>query len=329
MEVAARLGTPIVRASARLGGLAALLLVVSVSSSQDTGSVESWHELRSDGISVAYRAGDERAAGLVLEVAASAAPRLARDFMLPAPPAVRIYVAASHAEFEELAWRGVPDWGVGCAFPSRSLVIVKSPRIVSYPLQLSDVVVHEMAHVAAGLVLGDVSVPRWFHEGIAMTAAGEWRLPRSARLAAAGAGNALFPLSELERRFPGEHAQAMLAYTESFYAVRFLMEESGIETPGGILAAVAEGGSFDRGLEAVYGATRRQFEEDVAESFGGRFGWGVFLTRWNVLFLAVTLLFLAAWIVRVRRARMIVRGWDEEESGATKVDSDRPDSTWQ
>jgi hypothetical protein len=287
-------------------------------------------EARDGDFTVYYRAGEERAARVMLDVAASRGREVARRAGLAALGPVRIYVAGSDDEFRELTFGGVPDWGAGCAFPDRGVIVLRNPVTVPDPLHMEDVVVHEVAHIAAGRVLGDVRVPRWFHEGIAMTLAGEWRLPISASLASAGPSGELFPLSELAGRFPSGSGEAMLAYTESFHAVRYLMDEAGPATPAELLHGIAAAG-FEGGIRGLTGRTLAEFEEDAVASFRTRFGWGVFLTRWNVLFAALTVLVLAGGLLRLARGRRLLRQWEEEERARAtggRRRSGSPDSGW-
>jgi hypothetical protein len=265
-------------------------------------------------ITVVYRSGEARVAARVLEVAASRGTAAARRAGLPELGPVVIYVASTDEEFRALTYGGVPDWGAGCAFPERGVVVLRSPVAAPDPLRMEDVIVHEIGHIAAGRVLKRVHVPRWFHEGIAMTLAGEWRLPRSSALAGASASGDLIPLGELAVAFPVGAADAMLAYSESFYAVRFLMEEAGPATPAEILSAIAVAGSFEAGLRILSGRTLEDFERDALASFEGRFGWGVFLTRWNVMFGVVTLFALIGGAARIARSRRLLREWEAEES---------------
>ena len=262
---------------------------------------------------VLYHAGDERPAARVLEVAASkgreVAVRAGVDRMGP----VRIYVAATADEFRELTYGGVPDWGAGCAFPDRGVIVLRNPVSVPDPLHMEDVVVHEVAHIAAGRVLGGTRVPRWFHEGMAMTLAGEWRLPISSGLAAAGASGDLIPLGELSGGFPTGAGDAMLAYSESFYAMRFLMDAAGSATPAEVLYGIAAAASFEEGLRGLTGRSLAEFEREAVDSFGTRFGWVVFLSRWNVLFVGLTALLLAGGAVRLARSRRRMREWEAEE----------------
>ena len=233
---------------------------------------------------------------------------------------VTIYVASTGDEFRALTYGGVPDWGAGCAFPDRGIIVLRNPVTAPNPLHMEDVVAHEIAHIAAGRILSGVHVPRWFHEGIAMTLAGEWRLPRSSALAGAGPGGVVIPLAELGVAFPAGADDAMLAYSESFYAFRFLMEEAGQATPAEILSGVAAAGS-----------SLADFERDAVASFEKRFGWGVFLTRWNVLFAVLALLLLVGGGARLVRWRRLLREWEAEERGRSDGGppaARRSDSGW-
>lgn len=293
----------------------ALTLASTFSSTASPSHDEAWLRLESGDLTVLYREDDARPAARMLEVASERSAVVARGVGLQHIGPLTIYVASSDQEYGELTSHGVPDWGVGCAFPRRGVVVLRSPLTVTYPLQMEDVVVHEMAHVAAGRVLGDVAVPRWFHEGVAMNIAGEWRLPQSSAQAGAGPGGRLIPLSDLSSTFPDGREDAALAYTESFYAVRYLMERAELGSTGEMLREIVAAGSFEDGVLALYGRGVPELQRDVMASFRGRFSWGVFLTRWNVLFVAIAVLVLAAGIVRMARARRKVSEWEAETAG--------------
>lgn len=318
--------------------MAAMLSVVTAAVLVAVAPVESgaqtedpWLTLEWGSFSVMYREGHGRAAEAILDSAVERAPALLTAVGIDELAPVRIFIASSESEFASLTSGGVPDWGVGCAFPGIGVVVLKSPEIVSYPLQMEDVVVHEVAHVAAGRVLGGVQVPRWLHEGVAMVLAGEWRLPDSATLSGASALGRAARLRDLSDSFPQGHQDAMLAYTLSFYAVRFLMVEAGFDSVGDMLLAIRSSGGFDEMLEVHYGGNAADLEREMSRSFERRFGWGMFLSKWNVLFLVVALLFLAGGVLRIRRARRRYREWEDEErerDGLPGRES-RSRSTWQ
>jgi len=320
------------RAFTALCAAVALVLVALPQASGAAADDAAGRERLSRGdITVVFRPEDARPAGRVLEIAVSRGSSVAQRAGLAELGHVTIYVASTGDEFRALTYGGVPDWGAGCAFPDRGIIVLRNPVTAPNPLHMEDVVAHEIAHIAAGRILSGVHVPRWFHEGIAMTLAGEWRLPRSSALAGAGPGGVVIPLAELGVAFPAGADDAMLAYSESFYAVRFLMEQAGQATPAEILSGVAAAGSFESGLMALAGRSLADFERDAVASFEKRFGWGVFLTRWNVLFAVLALLLLVGGGARLVRWRRLLREWEAEERGRSDGGppaARRSDSGW-
>ncbi len=241
---------------------------------------------------------------------------------------LRVLIAQNERKFAELTQRGVPDWGVGCAIASQDLIVLKSPRIVDYPLQIEKVVVHELAHIATARVLGSVRVPRWFDEGVAMTVAGQWRLTQSSAMAAAALFNGLIPLGELEGRFPEGTQEARLAYAESFRAVELLRRATEHERVGDLVNAVKADGDFDAALERQTGMTRAAFYIAADGFFRERFGIGLLLAGWNPLLLAAAVLVVLAVVLRVRARRWKLKQWEKEERGRGRTKR-RGDRSWQ
>lgn len=282
------------------------------------------------GLTVIFGPGDERAAEQILDHAVLKWPAVAAEFGIGPAPEPTIVIAEDDEAFSSFGNGGAPDWGVGCAFVGRGVVLLRSARTVDYPIEMDQVIVHELAHIAAGRALGDLRVPRWFHEGIAMSVAGEWRMERSSALAAAAASGRQIPLSSLEDSFPEGGADAMLAYIESFRAVALMGERSGMGRPGELTAAVAQARDFEAALEGLTGLDSEGFEKALRERLGRTFTWGILLRRPNVYFLLITLLFLVALVVRLRRARLKMKEWDAEERATARRHARGPSgSAWE
>ena len=241
---------------------------------------------------------------------------------------LRVLIAQSDREFAELMQGGVPDWGVGCAIASRNLIVLKSPRIVVYPLQMEKVVVHELAHITTARALGPVRVPRWFDEGVAMTVAGQWRLTQSRAMASAVLFNGLIPLGQLEGRFPEGAREARLAYAESFRAVELLRRTTGHERVGDLVHAVRASGGFDAALLEQTGMTRAAFYVAAEAFFRQRFGAGLLLVGWNPLLLAAAVLAILAVVLRVRARRRKLKEWEREEGSRGRIKR-RGNRSWQ
>lgn len=290
---------------------------------------DDWSSLEGDEFSVLHHPDDLRYASRVLSIYEARAEAIASSMGLRTLAPLRAIVASSNAEFSELTDRGVPDWGVGCALPERGLIVLKSPRIVSYPLQMEAVVEHEMAHVAAGKVLRGIAVPRWFHEGVAQAVAGEWRMEESGSLAARAAVTGLPSLGSLAERFPPGKEEAALAYALSFRAVRFLMDESETRTAGELVRAVAEARDFSAALENLTGTGDAGFQARFERFLSRQLSRSLIMRDGRLLFSAAAVLALVAIAVRLRRRRMRMRQWDSEGGAGPRVPRGREgDSRW-
>ena len=85
-------------------------------------------------ITVFYRPADARPAARILEVAVSRGSSVAHSAGMAELGPVTIYVASTGDEFRALTYGGVPDWGAGCAFPDRGVIVLKNPVTAPDPL---------------------------------------------------------------------------------------------------------------------------------------------------------------------------------------------------
>jgi hypothetical protein len=291
------------------------------------GPAAAWDEAASGQLSVRYEPEDELAAQRVLEIGVEALDRLHFEMGVTDPKPVRITIAPDEAAFRSLTGGSVPEWGVGVAYPSRSFVVLRSPRIIEYPLALGQIVVHELAHVATERGLQGVRAPRWFHEGVAMRSAGEWRLGDLDAMVARVGGGGLIPLRELDVSFPYDSDDAAAAYVESFFAVGLIAERSGIGNASGIVRAVASAGSFESAIERLTGSSLAAFEEDVLSEMGRSYRLPLFLRTDDLFFLLLAVLLVAALAVRMRTSRRRLRELDDDQGDPPRW---RPgsDTTW-
>ncbi|MDQ4080667.1 MAG: hypothetical protein M3125_07890, partial [Gemmatimonadota bacterium] len=90
-------------------------------------------------------------------------------------PRARVVIAVAPDERRFRAWIGpvAPEWGSAIAFPEQRTIIMQGRTAGSDAGDPLMVLRHELAHLALDEALGDLP-PRWFHEGYASVAAGEW-----------------------------------------------------------------------------------------------------------------------------------------------------------
>ncbi len=140
---------------------------------------------------------------------------------------INIRLVFSTSEVEEI--NVFPDWGIGCAIPDKYMILLKSPRIIKYPIDIRTLVAHEISHIILGNI-SPVKIPRWFDEGMAMYESSEWKLGESIWLSWANFTHSILPLSSIETYFPENHRKAKLAYVESFSTISFIVNQFGEES---------------------------------------------------------------------------------------------------
>ena len=197
-----------------------------------------------------------------------------------------------------------PPWAAGWARPGHLTIRVSDIR--TFPALFD----HELAHVVIWECSGYRSLPRWFEEGLAMHLAGE-REPLWRRFYAALSG---FPdLSSLNARFPDQEAHARLAYARSFYAVRAIIQSSGIEGIQNMLQMVKQGRPFEEALLMETGMNTRALDSMVKKRKRWSYVYLPLLTSSSFMWLALSLLFIVVYTRKRKRTLEIMASWEEEE----------------
>lgn len=225
-------------------------------------------------------------------------------------PEIRVVLADERSD-----WAGrVPPWTAGLAYGRAGVIVLFPERALHYPHDtLEDVLRHEVAHVLITRAAGGARVPRWFHEGLAMSAERDWRLEDRTRLIYELTLGHRVPLGELDWLFAGDRRDQIRAYALAGAFVRDLHARHGPAAARDILARLARGASFDA---AFAEATRVALPEAEAAFWARQRLWTTWvplLTSASVLWLAVTLLALFAMYRRRRRSAEIRRRWEAEE----------------
>lgn len=220
---------------------------------------------------------------------------------LPRPAErILIQIAPDRAAFRALIGQGAPEWGAAFAIPGEGRIIMQgrgAPSSAGDPLR---VLRHELAHMALHEYL-DGLPSRWFDEGYASYAAGEWDRDRVIAANLALAMRAVPSLAALDSGFLSGAARADAAYALAYRAVA---ELAALDPERGLTLLLrywkAEG-SFERALRRAYGLTQVQFEERFRDRTRRRYGALALVT--DVTLVSVVLLFLIGPFYVVRRRR--------------------------
>lgn len=246
-------------------------------------------------------------AGVAARVEAVDHESLARSLSragLELPPRVRVTLIAN----DDPRSRETPSWVSGRAFGTDAIVLYPQ-RIRSYPYEsLDSLVLHEIVHLALSARAAGRPLPRWFHEGVAVSVEAGWGLGSQTRLfLAAARGPAMDDVAMLFESESGP--ETATAYLLSAALVEDVRRRHGLAVPGAIAARVARGESFDAAFRSHTGET---VEEAAARA------WTVYRgIRWLPIFTSsaglwggILALAFIAFAVRLRRRRR--KKWEED-----------------
>jgi hypothetical protein len=206
----------------------------------------------------------------------------------------------------------IPVWIVALASGTRDIVIFPD-RVLGYPYDsLESVVQHETAHLALTRRAGGAPLPRWFHEGVAVSVDVGWDL--SSRLQLLLAMRADPSISDLATLFQsGRQSESTLAYRLAAALVEDVRRRHGADVPGRIASRVAAGDSFDGAFEVTTGESPGAAATRAWAAYSRWTGWVSALTSPSMPWAAILVLAFLAFAVRLRQRAMRRRQqWGDE-----------------
>jgi hypothetical protein len=299
------------------GGLIALAIAASAGA-QQRGPFGEW--LRADAIAESHAWAPEGAArgreGRVTILAYASEARLARTLLaaavaadtfpgLPRPRApIVIALAPDAATFRAWVGEGAPEWGAAIAFPSQQRIIMQGRDAGP---EAGDPVVtlrHELAHLALHEALGP-STPRWFDEGYASFAAGEWGREEVLATSLGLVWRGLPTLAGLDSGFYFGSESATRAYALAHRAVAELARIDPTVGLDLLFAHWQREGSFERALRRAHGMSTLEFERHWRARI--RRQYGALALAADLSILSIFLVFLLGPLWWQRRKRQLAR----------------------
>jgi hypothetical protein len=303
--------------------LAAALLLAGTASK---GAAQAPLALVEDSLRVVYWPGDEGMAQRAFRTA-RAPLRLPGIGTAEVLRAGTVILAPDAATFDSVTGGRAPDWAAGVAIPALRTIIL--PAYPSTRTRAQDPIValrHEMVHLALNDYLG-VPVPRWFDEGYATWASGEWDASAAWQIRFALLRGAAPPLDSISLRWPAAEPRARIAYLLSASAVEYLATRNGEPVFATFLATWRRVGSIGPAMRATYYLPLELFEREWRRMVVRRYGWLLAIAQVGFFWAFVTVVFLAVgWRRRVRdRERLAeMRVAEEGEVWIEPTDDDEP-----
>lgn len=237
---------------------------------------------------------------------------------LPRPTArVLVIVAPDRQRFAELVGPYAPEYGAAIAMPAEQRIVMQGSRAGSDAGNPLQVLRHELAHLALHEAMGDLP-PRWFDEGYASYAAGEWGreevLATNLALALRGAPS----LEALDRAFSGGSASAAGAYA---LAHRAIVEMAAMDPERGLSLLFSywrQSGELDPAIRRAYQVTLGDFETRWRQRTRRRYGALALFADLTVGAVVLVLVLVPLHLARRKRNRERLERLRAAESAAER-----------
>lgn len=232
-----------------------------------------------------------------------------------------ILIAPDRATFRQWIGPHAPEWGSAVAFPREGRIVLQGRTAGSDAGDPARTLRHELAHLALWEVLGD-RIPRWFDEGYASWAAGEWGreevLTTSLALVIRGAPS----VEELESWFGQGPTRARNAYALSHRAVAEMAALDG-ERGLTLFFRYWEGsGSIDAALRRAYGLTLAGFDRHWGRRTQVRYGALAVAGNLSLALVLMGIVVLPLFLVRRRRDKLRMAALRAEDADVERKRQD-------
>jgi hypothetical protein len=213
--------------------------------------------------------------------------------------------------------RSTPSWVVGLASGTQDIAVFPD-RVLRFPYDsLESVVRHEVVHLALSARAAGRPLPRWFHEGVAVSVDAGFGVGSQLRLVTAMLGAP--GIADLNRLFRAmTQPDTADAYLLSTALVDHLRRQHGAAVPGAIAARVAQGAPFAEAFVLETGTTPDQAAVEAWSAYRRWVAWIPSVTSASATWALIMLLALVAFLARVRRRRRLRRRWDDEDAWAER-----------
>ncbi len=265
---------------------------------------------------IAYSPSEKKLATRVLDELQLQQQSLSQQLQFQPERAITVYLCPTQAAFDRITGGVIPHWGAAAADPQQWRIFLKSPAASSNKELDGQTAKHELAHLMLAEMAYPKPLPRWFNEGAAILLAGETDHVDPLTISRAMTTNSLLTFDEIEAMLSLPHAQAALAYSESYHAVKFLVRRHGAEALQKFAEALAVHSAARPAFRAAFGEDLWDFEIAYFDHLRQDFRWYVLVDEsliWGGVILVLVVMGYAATRWRNRKK---LQEWEAEDSAA-------------
>jgi len=270
-----------------------------------------WEVLPDSQAVIRFRPGSEGLAQQALKVVLEEYPDLCQRLGLRFQGRFHIFLTRSQEEFDRLTQGRVTSWSKGITQPQRGVIFLLYDSETSQ--EFRPLLRHELTHAILGANFPARTIPRWFDEGLAVLLSGSPGPSYEVTLSRALLGRHLLSLDEIENVLGFSESQALLAYAESYVALKFLVSRFGWERIPFFLNHLRQKGDWELAFATAFGMDTWEFENAFLEYIRRKYRWHFLLDIDLYLWLILPLLVLAAFLAIKWRNRRTLRRWRQEE----------------
>lgn len=209
------------------------------------------------------------------------------------------------------------EWAVGVTFVDKNRIVLRAHGSALF--SLLETFDHELSHALVHAMVPRDRIPRWFSEGVAIWQSGEAVMKRLMEAQHAALTSNLLPLSSLVGSFPAQGPKVSLAYAQSALFLRYLERHFGIDALPTLMRKLKTSSSFDTAFMEVYGAPVSALEGLWAEELDEGSVWILLARDPNLLWGGMSLLFVLASWVKIRRRREALQELAKREAVEREV----------
>ena len=234
-----------------------------------------WQKASNNQLAVYWYLGGESFGKALFDRGIEAMKFLQQDTGVAVEKQIQIYIYGNRNDFFKALEPGANEWTGGRAFPDYNIIMINvEPSNLEWgKAATTHELTHQIIHQKISGPLGDLSMPKWMDEGLAMyyeTYPGKLDSQFSGPLSRAISNDSLATLRVLSGAFPSDSSAANLAYAESYSVIDFMFRKFGKDKMAQLLQTVKQGGAYDDTLKKVFNMDMDTLENEWRKDIGAK-----------------------------------------------------------